>query len=424
MSALSYLRTIAEVAEVLGKAYRQKTACTLLKIKINPATEVVRLSEPDHLAGETRLLKHMETIIAEEFKDSPIYQLSFSAYMVILDGAYDDVATRLHDFVDDVAPRRICLGDKTYYPKTIVGITELEDNLGVSLSRLEFATRKASVSANRTSCYVPRDDADFACYQCCRVGLRILRRALDNAELGLFAQPIVAMDAVPGTKARKFEVLLRHYQDATTIAPPVDMLMFANFNDVTQDLDLYVIELLCRNFSHLFGSDGKDVDTVTINISGPSFIRPHFADTVIALVKRYDVPTAKLVLEITEDVANSAKKQALSTMEAFRAAGFRLALDDIGTGSSNFRTLHEFPVDFFKIDRSYCEDVQRNSSVRAFVQLIIDIGKDHAKTVIAEGIPDEETHDLLRAMGVDFSQSFLTGRPCELIPAPKFAPEM
>jgi EAL domain-containing protein (putative c-di-GMP-specific phosphodiesterase class I) len=415
------LLNMDEMVEVLQGAYQHNDPRTLIKITINQASEVVRLSEPDHLVAEAGLLAHLEAVIHQEFEDGHVYQLAFNAYMVVLNGAYHEVSERLHDFAAANAPRRVNIAARAYYPKMIIGITELEENFGTSLSRLEFAVCKAAVSAEKTACYVPNGAPDFAEYQSRRSGLRILRHALDNAELGLFAQPIVPLDAESAVEARKFEVLLRHYQDAATIVPPMDILTFAAFNEATQDVDLYVVDLLCRNFQVLFGAEGERVDTVTINISGPSFISPRFSEAVIKIVQKYDVPVEKLVLEVTEDVANSAKKQAVLTMKRFREAGFQLALDDIGTGSSNFRTLHEFPVNFFKIDRSYCEEVVGDPSTRAFVQLIIDIGKANAKQIIAEGIPDEETRELLRSMGADFSQSFLTGRPEELICAPKFA---
>jgi len=409
------------VADVLRCGPLKTGPGLLIKIIINPATEVVRLTDPGHLAAEADLLRRLEVIIGQEFEDGEVYQLAFNAYLVVLSGTYAEVKNRLQDFVDANGPRRVELGGRAYYPKMILGITVQEENLGLSFSRLEFAARQAAKSASLTMSYVPLDLPEFSAYQTRRSGLRVLRRALNNFELGLFAQPIVSLHA-PGPP-RKFEMLLRHYQDEKTVTSPLDILTFAAFNDVTQDLDIYVVELLCRNFHRLFGPDGNTVDTLTINISGPSFVRPHFAEAVIAIVKKHNVPFDKLVLEVTEDVANTAKEQAISTMKAFRKAGFQLALDDIGTGSSNFRTLHEFPVDYFKIDRSYCEEIADNPSVKTFVQLVIDIGQAHGKPVIAEGIPDEKTSDILRSMGADFSQSFVTGRPVELIKAPKFTSE-
>lgn len=412
--------TMEEIAGVLRDFYARGNFGTLVKIEINPASEVVRLTEDDHLMAEAELLNRMADIICRAFAESGIYQMAFNAFLIVLEGGFDANKTALHEFISANVSRQMRFGNHVYFPKIFVGITELEGHFGLTLSRLDFATRTASVSADHTSCYVSCGDERFATYRKLRMGLHDLRQALDGSEFGLFAQPIVALDDEHASP-RKFEILLRHYRDVQTVEPPGDMLQIANFNDVTQDVDLYVMELLCRNYHNLFGPDGGRIDTVTVNISGPSFVRPRFAETLIDVAARYGVPSSKLVLEVTEDVANSVKDDAIATMLKFREAGFRLALDDIGTGSSNFRTLDDFPVDFYKIDRSFCEEVRSNPCVRAFVQLIIDIGKANGKKVIAEGIPDEETRQFLRSMGADFSQSFLTGGPRKLVPAPGFA---
>ena len=79
-------------------------------------------------------------------------------------------------------------------------------------------------------------------------------------------------------------------------------------------------------------------------------------------------------------------------MNKFKSAGYRLALDDIGVGSSNFKSLFDFPVDYFKIDRSYCESMRDNEAVRAFIQIIINEANKTNKKTIAEGIFWEASH--------------------------------
>lgn len=133
----------------------------------------------------------------------------------------------------------------------------------------------------------------------------------------------------------------------------------------------------------------------------------------------HEIPSDKIILEVTENIANADTNAAIETMNKFKSAGYRLALDDIGVGSSNFKSLFDFPVDYFKIDRSYCESMRDNEAVRAFIQIIINEANKTHKKAIAEGIPDEETLELLKSMGVNYSQRFITGTPQPLIPAPR-----
>ena len=391
----------------------------LVKIQINPASEVIRLNEPNGLSAENTMVKIIESIIQENFDDSIVVKVSFNAFMIILTGDYDQHEDRLHAFIDNNSPRRIEVNDTAYFPKLLMGITPLGNHPGESFSRLEFAMQNAFRSAGRAYWYIAEDSEKFNDYRKKRIGLRMVRQALDHEELGLFAQPIVALG--DGKPTRKYEVLLRHYTSESHILSPQKILHYAEFNNVTQDIDLYVITLLCQNFHRLQNEGNGDIDTISINLTGSSFTSPRFAGLINDIVSHHRVPKEKIILEITETIANQNITRAIETMENFRTAGFKLALDDIGIGSSNFHNLSHFPVDYYKIDRAYCEDIRHNMETHRFIQLIVDIGKSKGKMIIAEGVPDQETLKILTNMGVGFSQSFITGKPAELIKAPKYA---
>lgn len=412
ISDISTFSTLFHAMQKTGKPH------LLIKIQINPASEVIRLNEVHGLAAENTMIQVIENIIQQSFDDGMVVKVSFNAFMVILDGDYETHESRFHAFIDENSPRRVEINNSVYFPNLLVGITPLGSHLGESFSRLELALHKATLTSGRAYWYVAEDSEEFNDYRNKRIGLRHVRQALDNSELGLFAQPIVNLG--DGSQSGKYEILLRHYITATDIHSPAKILQYADFNKVSQDIDLYVITLLCQNFHQLCAGDNGQVDTVSVNLTGSSFASPRFVGLINDIVARYDVPKEKIVLEVTETIANQNISQAIITMNKFQASGFKLALDDIGIGSSNFHNLRHFPVDYYKIDRLYCEEILHIPETRRFVQLIIDIGKSKGIEIIAEGIPDKETLLILNDMGVDFSQSFLTGKPEELIRAPKF----
>lgn len=390
----------------------------LIKIQINPASEVIRLNEPNGLTAESAMIRRIETIIQQNFEDGIIAKVSFNAFMVVLTGDYETHESRLHDFIDDNSPCKIEIKGRIYLPKLLIGITPLGSHAGESFSRLEFSIQKAFLSAGRAYWYVSEDSKEFNLYRQKRLGLRAVRQALDSSELGLYAQPIVALGDTP--KENKYEILLRHYRTDSTVESPVEILKHANFNKMSQEIDLYVINLLCQNYHQLDNADKDAIYSISINLTSSSFTSPRFAGLLRDLVSTYDVPKGKIILEITETIANQNISTAIKTMEKLKNSGFKLALDDIGIGSSNFHNLSHFPVDYYKIDRIYSEEILTSPETRRFIQLVIDIGKSKGKKIIAEGIPDEETLKILTEMGIDYSQSFLTGIPKELIKAPKF----
>ncbi len=386
----------------------------LIKIQINPASEVIRLNEINGLSAENTMIRMIGKLIQKSFEDGITFKVSFNAFMVILTGDYESHERRLYDFIDAHTPCRTEINGTVYFPNLLVGITPMGSHLGESFSRLEFALQKAFRTSGRPYWHVAKDSEEFNEYRKNRIGLRHVREALDHSELGLFSQPIVKLS--DGPKPNKYEILLRHYQSDTDIHSPAKIQQYADFNRISQDVDIYIITLLCQNFHKL----KREVDSLSINLTGSSFTSPRFVGLINDIVSQENVPKAKIILEVTETIANQNIAQAIKTMKELRASGFRLALDDIGIGSSNFHNLSLFPVDYYKIDRLYCEDIRQHEDTRRFVQLIIDIGKSKGIEIIAEGIPDTETLKLMTDMGVDFSQSFLTGEPSELIKAPKF----
>ncbi len=403
---------------LLASLYKKNHDCILVKIHINHAGEVARLNESDGLAAEIRMTRMLETILQRNFEDGVIVRTAFNKYLAALSGSYRDLKARLQKFIDEQSSLRIDANGNLYYPKLICGITPLNDDFGGTVSRLELAVRIATRTSGRLYWFLDQDSGTFKTFREKRTGLRLVRQGMDNQELGLFAQPIVGLNGSPA--GQKYEILLRHYRNKGDISSPVKILQYAEFNKISQDLDLYVIELLCRNFHRLYPASRGSASCLSINLSSASFTNLRFPGQMAEIIEKHAVPKDRIILEVTENIANRDSKQAVHTMEILRTAGYKIALDDIGIGSSNFRNLNRFPVDYFKIDRSYCEEIRQSAETRRFVQLVIDIGKSAGREIIAEGVPDQETLHLLTQMGVDYSQSFITGKPEESIPAPRF----
>ncbi len=390
----------------------------LLRININAAAEVMRLSVKKGLLAESDLTLMIEDKIQGYFSNDLVFKTEYSAFLVILKGSFEHLQKKVAIFTAECSEFELTRDAITYYPKLVIGYTPLDDDNGDAFSRLEYALNKATLISGRAFWYINKDDPDYIEHKRKRLGLRQMRKALNEHEIGLFYQPIVSLQGV--SDLPKYELLMRHYQSEREITSPVQILEAAHYNQVTQDLDMYIVELLCKNFSQLFGPKGERLGAISINISGPSFATPLFCQTLNEMVMKYHVPKEKLILEITEDVATTQIDDAEKTMQSFKNLGFKLALDDIGTGSSNFQNLKKFPLDYFKIDRAYCEELLTDKATRDFVTMIIDFAKDKGKLVIAEGIPDEATLQKLTEMGVDYSQSFITGRPSELVRAEKY----
>ncbi|MEK7712028.1 MAG: bifunctional diguanylate cyclase/phosphodiesterase, partial [Pseudomonadota bacterium] len=131
-----------------------------------------------------------------------------------------------------------------------------------------------------------------------------------------------------------------------------------------------------------------------------------------------DVPVKPMVLEITERQLIGNFEDLLKDLQPLLDFGFRLALDDFGSGYSSFLYLASLPVSFLKIEGWMVQNMRTNPKVLGMVKSIIALARDQGLTTIAECVEDAATADLLRELGADWGQGWYFGRPeCEIDPA-------
>ena len=125
-----------------------------------------------------------------------------------------------------------------------------------------------------------------------------------------------------------------------------------------------------------------------------------------------------MVLEITERQLIGNFEDLRKDLEPLLDFGFRLALDDFGSGYSSFLYLASLPVSFLKIEGWMVQNMRTNPKVLGMVKSIIALARDQGITTIAECVEDAATADLLRELGADWGQGWYFGRPeCEIDPA-------
>ena len=131
----------------------------------------------------------------------------------------------------------------------------------------------------------------------------------------------------------------------------------------------------------------------------------------------HGVPAHALELEITESVIMIDPKRAREVLEALRALGLRIAVDDYGTGYCALAYLRDLPIDELKIDRSFIANVVTDRRSGAIVRSTIELAHALGLKVVAEGIEDKIALDAVKAFGCDFAQGSHFSRP---VPADAF----
>jgi diguanylate cyclase (GGDEF)-like protein len=157
---------------------------------------------------------------------------------------------------------------------------------------------------------------------------------------------------------------------------------------------------------------------VSVNASVQSLLDEDFVATVETAVGLWHRRPDTLTVEITESAFMENPQRSFATMRRLRDLGVRVAIDDFGTGYSSLSYFRDIPANELKVDKSFVLRMLAHAADRGIVGTVIGLAHAFGLRVVAEGVEDRETLDLLREMRCDYAQGFLIGRP---MPPPAFA---
>jgi diguanylate cyclase (GGDEF)-like protein/PAS domain S-box-containing protein len=233
-----------------------------------------------------------------------------------------------------------------------------------------------------------------------------LRHAIENDQLVLHYQP--KFDCVSGAMVG-VEALVRWLHPIRGLIPPDQFIPLAEQIGLIGALTGWVIEAALRQAS-IWRDAGTDIP-VAINLSMRNVLDDTLPELMQEALARWGMPSSALELEITESSLMADPGKAMNVLTRLSDMGFHIAVDDFGTGYSSLSYLRQLPVHQLKVDRSFVRDMTREQRDRAIVESTVALAHNLGLRVVAEGVEDQETMDLLRSLGCDTAQGFHLGRP-------------
>jgi len=234
-----------------------------------------------------------------------------------------------------------------------------------------------------------------------------LRRALQKGELVVHYQPIVELR---GGAVVAHEALVRWQHPAQGLVPPAEFLQLAEDTGLIVGIGEWVLREACRWGTFIGAERGVQV---AVNLSARQFNDPRLIELVRRVLAESGLPPRQLALEIAETTSMHQTDVAVSTLKKLRELGVSLGIDDFGTGYSSLAHLRTFPVDRLKIDRSFVADLPADTNARALAGGIVGLAHALGLKVVAVGVETEAQRDFLAALGCDYAQGFLTGKPVD-----------
>ena len=229
-----------------------------------------------------------------------------------------------------------------------------------------------------------------------------LKRVLRSGQIRMVYQPLV--DTVD-RKVIGFEALTRLPGDS--FATPELLFKVAH-----EQRALWAVERLCRRRALEQLPPFEPSQRLFLNIEPGSFLDPHLRDRdFLRELERCGLEPCRIVLELTEHAEVTDFKAMRKALDQVRAVGYRLAMDDVGSGYAGLQTIAEIQPDYLKVDMSLVRNLHLDPIKRELIETIRRFSDSTGVTLVAEGVESPQELASLASAGVRCAQGYLFARP-------------
>lgn len=227
-----------------------------------------------------------------------------------------------------------------------------------------------------------------------------LKAAFINDKIEVFFQPLINNNTM---KVDKYECLVRLIDEEDKVISPFFFLDISKKSNQYTKLTKIVIEKSFRRFENL-------PFEFSVNISYEDIEEPGFLEFIKEMLDKYKVGN-RVVFEILEDENVKNYSFLISFIDEIKALGCKVAIDDFGSGYSNFEHLLKMNVDYLKIDASLIKNIATDENSYKITKTIIEFAKSLNLQTIAEFVENEKIFDIIKDLGADFSQGYYFSAP-------------
>ncbi len=358
-------------------------------------------------AGDIVLREAADRLRSATFSRDTVARISGDEFVILLTDVEDvgDLPGRVKAFIE-CFDQPFSVAGRAMNISASVGISVFPANgedYNTLLRNADIAMYRAKqLGANQFRFYT--DDMNASALK--RVDMESrLRGAVEERRMELYYQPIIDLGSGAVVAA---EALLR-WRDGQRWISPDEFIPLAEDMGLIIPLGRWVLEEAARQ-ARLWLDSGMDL-RVSVNLSARQFRDPDLGGHIREALERAGVPANRLRLEITESVIMDSAEAAARILGELQSMGLGISIDDFGTGYSSLAYLRRFPIDQFKIDRSFIQDLQQHNESEAIVMAIIRLARSLGLGTVAEGVETAAQRDYLAQSGCDLVQGFFYSRP-------------
>jgi len=237
-----------------------------------------------------------------------------------------------------------------------------------------------------------------------------LHNAIEHQEIFMVFQPQYDLQT---NKIISVEALVRWQNKELGFVPPDKFIPIAEDSGIIVSLGYFIFEESCKAYK-IMKKHHVEIKQIAINVSSIQFKEATLLEDFLLITKKYNINPSEIEIEITERFIMEHTTENIAMLHNFRDAGFKISIDDFGTGYSSMSYLKQLPVDTIKIDKSFVDDIDQDSSDNAIIEAIIALSKTLGYTIVAEGIETLEQERFLREVYCDVGQGYLFSKPLSI----------
>ncbi|WP_294430642.1 EAL domain-containing protein [uncultured Treponema sp.] len=233
--------------------------------------------------------------------------------------------------------------------------------------------------------------------------------AVEKRQFHVFYQPKYYIQGEKPVLS-SFEALVRWTHPKFGMMSPTSFISQFEKNGLIQKLDKYVWKEVAeqmRKWKEIFGT----TIPVSVNVSRVDLHDPKIVEYLLQITKDNDIEPEQFLLEITESAYLADNSILVGTVNKMREAGFKVEMDDFGSGYSSLSMLATLPIDAIKIDIGFIRKIIYDKKTMYLVNVILEIAKQFKIPCIAEGVETKEQLDLLKDAGCDIVQGYYFSKP-------------
>lgn len=231
--------------------------------------------------------------------------------------------------------------------------------------------------------------------------IKMVKIALDNYKIVSYFQPIINNKT---KEIDKYESLVRLIDEEDNVIAPYEFLHVTKSGNYYNKITLRVLK---NSFKMLEYINTK----LSINLSVLDIEKEDTRQEIFNLLDEYKEDNDRIVFELLEDENLKDFRSIRRFIRTVKNRGVKIAIDDFGSGYSNFERLLEFEPDILKIDGSLIKNIEKDKFSRNIIETIVDFAKKQNIQTIAEYVENESIFNLLNEIGVDYSQGYYFGKP-------------